>query len=97
VGCLKDAVAQARGAADQPGLAWSRAGTLGLWAGLALQTGWALGDPIPGGWLKVVPALAFTALLHLIHVQGWKGSAARTAALWCWFLSAAVFGLLAMI
>lgn len=93
VGFLMDAAAQIKRTPDHPGLPWSRVGTLGLWAGLALQAGFGMGESLPASWLKVVPALAFTAQLHLLHVPGWKGARSRQAGLWCWALAAAAFGL----
>lgn len=95
VGFLMDAAAQIKRTPDHPGLPWSRIGTLGLWAGLALQSGFAMGRSIPVSWLNIVPVLAFTALLHLIHVPGWKGARSRQTGLWCWAIAAMVFGLAA--
>lgn len=96
VGFLRDVVASLRnlpGGAPHPGLPWTRAGTLGLWAGFALRHGLAPAATIPVLSLDLVPVLAFTALLHLGHLQGWKGAKVRTAGLWCWAISMVAFGL----
>lgn len=93
VGILQDAarLRTAPGGATHPGLPWVRAGTLGLWAGIAIRLGFGAAETVPV--LDLVPVLAFTAQLHLVHVQGWKGAKVRTAGLWCWVISMAAFGL----
>lgn len=75
------------------GLPWTRSGTLLLWTGLALRLGLPSGAADPAVWLLAVPALAWTGLLHLLHVQGWKGARARPFAWSCWALAALVLAL----
>lgn len=75
------------------GLVWTRSGTLLLWAGLALRLGFPSGAVDPAVWLLAVPALAFAGLLHLLHVQGWKGPQARPFAWACWGLTALALAL----
>lgn len=96
VGFLRDLWATwkgAAGAAAHPGLAWTRPGTLALWAALAARTGFGLAEAAPFSWPILAAALGFTAVLHLGHVQGWKGPRARLAGLGCWAISLAVLGL----
>lgn len=75
------------------GLFWTRCGTLLLWAGLALRLGFPAAAADPAAWLVAIPALAFTGLLHLLHVQGWKGPQARPFARACWGLTALALAL----
>ena len=96
VGILRDLSASLRtapGGTPNPGLPWIRAGTMGLWAGFAIRLGFGTAEPVPILGLDLIPILAFTAQLHLVHVQGWKGAKVRAAGLWCWAISMAAFGL----
>ena len=72
-----DLLEERRKGAGQPGLAWHRAGCLGLWLALALrlEAGAAGAGPALSG------ALSALVPLHLVHVQGWKGARGRRAAL----------------
>jgi hypothetical protein len=79
--------------AGHSGLPWTRIGMLGLWAGIAVRMSLASHGQDPVLWLTLVPALAFTAQLHLLHVQGWKGAPARAAGRVCWVISLAALGL----
>lgn len=89
VGLLRD-----RGPGDsKQGLVWTRCGTLLLWTTLALRCGFQPATADPTAWLPAVPAVAFTGLLHLLHVQGWKASQARPFARACWGLAALALAL----
>lgn len=71
-----DLLEERRKGGGQPGLAWQRAGCLGLWIALALR----LEAASPGAGPALAVALAALVPLHLTHVQGWKGARGRRAA-----------------
>lgn len=75
------------------GLSWIRPATLLLWAAVALRA--VAADPLV--WLPAAPALACTGLLHLEHVQGWKGLRALALAWTCWGLAASALALEALL
>ena len=97
VGCLLDLrmnFKEGKASAGQTGLPWIRLGTLGLWVGIAVRMGLDPGGQGPVAWLTLVPALAFTLQLHLLHVPGWKGAPIRRVGPICWLIALAAFGLL---
>lgn len=78
-------------ATGRDGLPWIRLATLLLWGGLALRAG--LAESGPTAWLAGVATVGCTGLLHLRHVQGWKGSRARPVGWANWGLAALALGL----